>query len=672
MFSKSTVYTLSLGLISSISLGIPVVNAQIEVTGGSMNGQAAFFVPKTISENNGINLYGVNIQQLNLQTTNGNTSQAVFNAINSQFTDVNANGLPDANDTGILQGNLSGVAFANGSPVGFSNRPTELEFTLNSFNSLLNLPGILAAPDNLETKLFLPEGVHFEGEKGNLQLGNFGANLDGGLIALPSNYRFADSSIVSNNRNAQNNTLRVKFQFRGNDVTPESGTSLDPNAPIAGEIQVYDVSNSNTKVKGVDANANLTQGQLFALVQNGKVIGYYSGTGVSITGDASNLIVKKDDPTNTTLFTGAKEALTTAVNTDLSADNFDDSKLTTPPDGVVNVPQGANGIVFIGQANEKFQVQTVGTRSTNEVKITTTNTLEASNAALAIAIGDIYQYEQSDEDFDLTKPLDYRIEGEANSVFSLLDPSLVAVVGGARRDTKFNFEQESTGASLEGRSNGFVAFAGLPGQTNFQEGLENLDTEAIVSSLNSNNCTVCSLGELDDDFAQKIEQAMSQEGTSISTTTSTSNNNSSEDDDNTSNETEVIDGNDNSEVGQTIYLLSVTSSQETRIVVINVSGDRYFVVVPGNLGHGNGRGFALGNRNIQQVIVFKQVGPSSRLFPGQGTVIEIALNDLPKGFAKKLEKALKKEGLVAQNITINNIEINNNINSDDNSNNNDD
>jgi hypothetical protein len=668
MFSKSTVYAISLGLIGSVSFGMTGVQAQINVTGGSMNGQAAFFVPKEITETNGILLYGANVQQLNLQTTNGNTSRAVFSPLNSQFTDVNANGLPDADDTGILQGNLSGVAFYNGSPVGFSNRPTELEFTLNSFESLLNFNGTLAAPENLNSTLFIPDPIQYEGDQGQLQLGNFGANLDGGLIALPSTYRFADGTNVSNNNNLQTSALRVKFQFRGNDVTPETGTNLDPNTPMIAGIQLYDVSKSD--VSDIDSSANLQEGQLFALVQNGEVVGYVSSLGTSLGGDDTTLILTKDTD-QTVLFTGTKEDLTTTLNSDLGDASFDQSQLTTPPDGVIEVPQGANGIVFIGQANEKFQVQTVGTRGTNEVKITTNNPIDVNNAALAIAIGDIYQYEPTGE-FDLTQPLNYRIEGEALSAFSLLDPSLAIVSGGARRDTKFKFEQPATGARLEGRSDGFVAFAGLPGQTEFdaniaqgelftQSSLENLDVEALINNIDPNNCTVCSLSELDPEFSTVINEAVIQQSSSLDTSGGSDSEEEEDDEDESDTDVEVIGG-DNSEVGRTIYLLSLTSSDQPRIVIVLLRGDRYFVAVPDHRGRGHGRGLALGRRDRERVIVFKQIGPSSRIFPGQASIIEIEPDNLPEGFAQALQQVLTDQGLVANNITINNTTINNEVN----------
>lgn len=567
MFSKSNVYALGLGLISSVSFGLTGVNAQISVTGGSMTGQAAFFVPNQITGGNGISLYGVSVQRLNLQTDQGHTSRAVFNAVNSSFTDVNANGLPDRNDTGILQGNLSGVAFLNGSPVGFTNRPTELEFTLNSFDSLLNFNGTLASPENFNSKLFLPDPLQYEGDQGVLQLGNFGANLDGGSIGLPNSYRFSDGTAISNNNNLQGSALRVRFQFRGTNVTPEEGTQLDPNSPMSG----------------------------------------------------------------------------------------------------TEAEQQENGIVFIGEANDKFQVQTVGTRGTPEFK-----TPANATGTVAIAIGDISQSNLNGE-FDLTQPLNYRIEGEALSVFNLLDDSFVATLGNARRDTKFSFEQLSTGASLQGRSDGFVAFAGLPETENFRQSLEALDAQSVLSTLDPDNCVVCSLGELNPEFSDLIGEASEDDASGIIINERDRHRHrdrirdDDRDDDNTN--VEVIGG-DNSEVGQTIYLLSLTTADQPRIVVVLLGGDRYFVPVPGTRGRGHGRGLALGRRDRDQVVVFKQIGPSSRIFPGQVSIVEINLEDLPQGFAQALEEVLQDQGLVATNVTINNTTINNNTEVNVNGNNN--
>jgi hypothetical protein len=151
MIAQSTRYAICLGLAGSFAVAIaPAVRAQIPVTGGTISGQAAFFVPTPGGSGTGVGvvptptpvptpaptatpapgestvgvqLFDIGISQLRLETPNGNTSTAVFTPTAASFN-AGSDNQPNAGDTGTVQGLLSGIAFSSGggTPIPFSNR----------------------------------------------------------------------------------------------------------------------------------------------------------------------------------------------------------------------------------------------------------------------------------------------------------------------------------------------------------------------------------------------------------------------------------------------------------------------------------------------------------------------------------------------------------------------
>ncbi|NES22565.1 MAG: hypothetical protein F6K41_27510, partial [Symploca sp. SIO3E6] len=234
MIFKSISHIVSLGIVGGLAaLLAPVANAQIEVTGGQVSGQAAFFIPGTDAADN-VTLFDVGIQQLTIESPNGVLTNPGFQPTAASFTDVDSSGTPNQGDTGVLQGLLTGIAFtSNGNLVSFMNRDTVLGFTLNSFDSDFNVEGSLISPDNPGDAplIFLPvQDVNvitsgFSATDGDLEIGDFDADLDNGLIDLPSSYMFGGSNSGGMMQD-EGVERRIKFKFEGEEVVAGDDTDL--------------------------------------------------------------------------------------------------------------------------------------------------------------------------------------------------------------------------------------------------------------------------------------------------------------------------------------------------------------------------------------------------------------------------------------------------------------
>ncbi len=261
----TTRYAVCLGLAGSLAVAIaPAVQAQIKVTGGGVSGQAAFFVPTPGTGNRtGVEMFDLTVQRLRLETPNGNTSTAVFTPRAANFR-AGSDNQPNAGDKGTLQGVLSGIAFpaAGGTPVPFRNRDTVLNFTLTSFNSNLGvIDGTLISPQNPGDAplVFLPNvnatvapGSSYQTTRGDLKLGDFRADLNTGLIDLPSNLVFRDFACNVCGVPPASLTRRVQFTFEGENVRPQEDTDFDINRNDTGTIRFVGEVNKKFLIETVD------------------------------------------------------------------------------------------------------------------------------------------------------------------------------------------------------------------------------------------------------------------------------------------------------------------------------------------------------------------------------------------------------------------------------------
>jgi hypothetical protein len=261
----TTRYAVCLGLAGSLAVAIaPAVQAQIQVTGGRVSGQAGFFVPTPGTGNRtGVELFDLSVQRLRLETPNGNTSTAVFTPTAANFK-AGSDNQPNQGDKGTLQGVLSGIAFSasGGTPVPFRNRDTVLNFTLTSFNSNLGvINGTLISPQKPGDAplVFLPNvnatlapGSSYQTTRGDLELGDFRADINTGLIDLPSNLVFRDFACNVCDVPPVSLTPRVKFEFEGENVRPQEGTNFDINRNDTGTIRFVGEVNKKFLIETVN------------------------------------------------------------------------------------------------------------------------------------------------------------------------------------------------------------------------------------------------------------------------------------------------------------------------------------------------------------------------------------------------------------------------------------
>ncbi|UBF28371.1 hypothetical protein K9N68_11100 [Kovacikia minuta CCNUW1] len=282
----------------------PRARADIPVTGGRATGDAAFFLPGTNAPTGSPILFDTAIRTLRIVTPNGTTTTSRFIPNAASFTDTNGNKLPDSGDTGKLAGVLSGVAFSpNGGPVFFQGIPTTLNFTLNSFSPSFLQGGTLISPQQAGTAplVFLPvtnvslssqSSSTYSTQEGVLEAGPFDAKLTGNFIGLPSNLQFRASSetvlpVVLGRR--------IKFDFEGKDVTPDSATFDDDTLDFSGQTTKFKVQSVGTpgtrefKIEGTAGNLDIRLTSPFEIKKN-DLINVASPLDYSIKGEGPGYV----------------------------------------------------------------------------------------------------------------------------------------------------------------------------------------------------------------------------------------------------------------------------------------------------------------------------------------------------------------------------------------------
>ncbi|WP_017306678.1 hypothetical protein [Spirulina subsalsa] len=419
MVSQSTRQTaLFLGLAGTFALGVaPAAQAQIPVTGGSIQGEAAFFIPSQNPEGN-VSLFDIGINQLRIVSPNGVLTNPNFVPTGSYFDD-GGNGKVNAGDTGLLQGQLSGVAFnGNGFLVPFSRVDTILSFKVGFFDSNpLNVPGTLIRPEVAAPQLFLPylsnvEGTGFTPTEGKLQIGQIDANIDNGLIDLPSDYRFVQTAGATLPEVIPIATQKIKFEFEGKDVTLNRGGSS--------------TSTTSSSTSGTSGSTSTTSGT--------------SGSTSTTSGS-----------TSTTSGTSGSTSTTSDTSTTSSSEN----QLATTQGTDLDYSDGT--LRVSGEAT-KFKIESVGGGSRNKFKIEGSGAIDFAMANLQ-QVGDVT--EKNRASLDLARSLNYKIDGQASGYFALLNSTATAFSGSNLRGDKpveFEVKQDSTNFELDGKFRGDIQF----------------------------------------------------------------------------------------------------------------------------------------------------------------------------------------------------------------------
>ncbi|MBD2126699.1 hypothetical protein H6F97_09985, partial [Microcoleus sp. FACHB-1] len=436
MIAQSTRYAVCLGLAGGLAVALtPAVNAQIQVTGGNFNGQAAFFVPTPgtggTTSSGKVELFDLTVQTLNLQTSRGNTSTAVFQPTAALFN-AGSDNQPNANDTGTVKGLLSGLAFTGngGTPIPFTNRVTILNFSVNSFTSSANnsgvIEGTMLSPQTAGQNplIFLPNveatvapGSSYQATSGELTLGSLDAKLTTGAIDLPQSYTFQQTGSTTTTPPTDTVSRRIKFMFQGDNVIPETGTNFNGTSNNTG--------NSNT---GNNNTGNNNTGN--------------NNTGNNNTGNN-------------------------------------------------NTGNNNNQIRFVGQANKKFTIETVGNQSNGQYKI------DSTLGAVDIKIGGPFTNATTTGTLSNTASTTYKIEGESNGILSLFALNSVGFSSTANSTSPSNttFEFQQGGNKLTGSSTGSVDFYAVAGVNSFNSdtAFTNYQPTSSNNSTPGSNppCNVC-------------------------------------------------------------------------------------------------------------------------------------------------------------------------------------
>ncbi len=292
---------LSLGLAGSLAIAAaPAAEAQVQVTGGLLSGDAAFFEPTTAAD--GISLFDINIRNLTLISPNGVLSNPLFvPTATGGYVDTNSDGRVTSGDTGLLQGRLSGVGFdSNGFPIPFSQVGTVLQYNVGSFNSDLSLSGSRVTADGIP-QLFIPgsnltiTGSGITANQGRMQIGELNANVTDGLIALPSNIRFQGGPSLSPVLPSVSAlSQKIKFEFKGDNVdgsNPENDLiGADGSIRLIADTTDYKIETVGGGSLKLKVEGNI--GTLDFAVADGVTVGNTTINGAFVPGDPLDYEIK--------------------------------------------------------------------------------------------------------------------------------------------------------------------------------------------------------------------------------------------------------------------------------------------------------------------------------------------------------------------------------------------
>jgi hypothetical protein len=281
-------------------------------------------------------------------------------------------------------------------------------------------------------------------------------------------------------------------------------------------------------------------------------------------------------------------------------------------------------IRFVGDANDKLKIQTVGTRSSSEFEI---EAKKNDNAIVDITLGGPFSKIEGDaSNIDLNSDLDFDIKGEAEGSFSaLILSSGVASSqfnGVARRDVDFKFDQGSK-KKFEGRSDGTVSFLAAVGTAAIAEqnsgnsrygfigcnsacasGTTTTTTNQI-SAVNVNVVTIDSLlANIDDKPDSTVSDSYDQN-------------------DLTKEEYDALD--------EQLEAVDIDIDIDIDIKVVALGHERYYVAYPKEYkGKYKGKGKYRGQKySRNNVVCFRQVGPGSAIFPGLLSLVQIDFDNIP-------------------------------------------
>ncbi|MEA5472313.1 hypothetical protein, partial [Spirulina sp. 06S082] len=284
MVSKtSRSIALGLGIVSTLALATVPAKAQIQVTGGTVSGNAAYFIPELATQ--GIRPFDLQVQSLTIVSPNGTlTNPAFVPTALGGYTDTDGGNTVTSGDTGLIRGRLSGIGFdSNGFIIPFSQVDTILGYQVGSFASDTSIVGSLLSAGS--SQYFLSNLYGNVGDvliPGKMEVGALNGDLKTGLIALPSTIQFSGSSGGSLIPGTLELASKVKFEFKGNNAQVAANTTENDLNGADGEIKFLGEADSfkietigggdlKVKLSGTDGvvDFNLTNGTTVGSVTDG-------------------------------------------------------------------------------------------------------------------------------------------------------------------------------------------------------------------------------------------------------------------------------------------------------------------------------------------------------------------------------------------------------------------
>lgn len=276
--SQLTQRTIFSAGLATLALALaPAAQAQIQVTGGVIDGEAAFF--RATTGNTPISLFDINITNMQIVSPNGVLTNPDFIPTAAGGFVDNPNGTADnvvsAGDTGLLVGKLSGIGFdSGGAIVPFSNVTTALAYQVSRFdvNAASSFTGgFLVDGDSIPQLFFTADpgtlASGFTKTAGDLDVGDFNSNITAGIIDLPSTLELSSTgsfgsvfNLTASDENVGTGSASRAFTDSDDEVDDTFSDTNDDNTAvnIAFNFNTTNVTFSNTQTFTVNGSTSFT------------------------------------------------------------------------------------------------------------------------------------------------------------------------------------------------------------------------------------------------------------------------------------------------------------------------------------------------------------------------------------------------------------------------------
>ncbi len=491
----------------------PATRADIPITGGTARGSAAFFNKATSSQSTGSTtssnsssnaapvLFDAVVRQLQLVTPNGTTSTARFRALAggfSQGTSSNSND-PYTGGTILLQGGLSGVAFSQtGQPVFFQNVPTNLRFTLNSYNPSTFLGGSLISPNQGVSSplIFLPiqnvtlssdSASKFTANTGTLSVGSFDAKVTGDSISLPGNLQLSDaSSSAQISNDSVGAVTKFLLQSQGNTtgyLTANSGqitfstTALNNNSSTGtttGNTGSTGTTTSSTSNDGTATISFQIQSTDSQSGQQTNISGTTTNSGAQINIGGANQSAQTGSQTSSTTTTSSSssQSSSTTTQTGSQSSNPIATTFTVQGQGPGITTLYGNGTVGFASASSKVQYNFQQAGGVSLQGQTTNSPVSFSVGTPATGVSTVYNANTSTNSSSSINGGSFNNTGNFISVNSDQSYTVIENNNGSFTQTTVN-TINGGGTTATGTTNGGTTSGGTPASGTTGSGTSN-------------------------------------------------------------------------------------------------------------------------------------------------------------------------------------------------------